>query len=108
VAQLEASESTNTPLNVGDAIAAGSFLLLLLGEFVADIQMFDFQTEKYVWGNGPCKATRAQGHKRRAGGVGCDATATLRGSCRRSARRYRRIAAQEPAGRCVGPAAALL
>ena len=36
-----------TPLNSIDVLGAVLYLLLLLMEHVADIQMFDFQTEKY-------------------------------------------------------------
>lgn len=49
------------PLSALDHVATGLFLVLVLGEAVADAQMFAFQTEKYRR-----KAAKALGCRDRA------------------------------------------
>lgn len=42
-----AAQHVDVPLGPLDLVAAGLFVMLLAGETVADIQMFNYQTEKY-------------------------------------------------------------
>jgi len=43
-----AALQSNTPLGTLDYVAAGLYLVFVLGEAIADYQMFSFQTAKYA------------------------------------------------------------
>ncbi len=46
-AVMQAEATNDAPMNTLDAIATLLFAILLIGETVADAQMYAFQTEKY-------------------------------------------------------------